>query len=189
MTYLQIVKPAAEPVTLEDVKTHLRISDADEDTYLTDLIAVARDFLERDLDCCLITQSWRLFLDSWPENNSVSICRFPLNSIDAVHVYDVNGDPQLVPPQNYHVDVNSKPARMYVNLAKQPQLPVNGIEIDFTAGFGVLGQEVPDTLRRALLLHIGAMFELRSAVDIAAQPAVLPAGYERLIAPFRRKGL
>ena len=66
---------------------------------------------------------------------------------------------------------------------------LNGIEIDFTAGFGESGTDVPDTLKRALLLHVAAMFEYRGAVSAADQPAVLPEGYDRLLAPFRMWGL
>jgi uncharacterized phiE125 gp8 family phage protein len=48
---------------------------------------------------------------------------------------------------------------------------------------------VPDVLKRAMLIHIAAMYELRGAVSRADQPATVPAGYERLIAPYRRRAL
>ena len=58
---------------------------------------------------------------------------------------------------------------------------MNGIEIDFTAGFGDAAAEVPNALRQAILLHVAAMYELRGAVAVANQPASLPAGYDRLL--------
>lgn len=42
---------------------------------------------------------------------------------------------------------------------------------------------MPDTLKRALLLHVAAMFELRGALALDEQPGAVPQGYDRLIAP------
>jgi uncharacterized phiE125 gp8 family phage protein len=44
-------------------------------------------------------------------------------------------------------------------------------------------------LRRAMLLHVAQMYEFRGAISLAQQPAAVPQGYERLIAPFMRRGL
>lgn len=68
-------------------------------------------------------------------------------------------------------------------------LALNGIEIDFIAGFGEAGTDVPDTLKRALLTHVAAMFELRGVLSPGDQPGTLPPGYERLVAPFRIRRL
>ncbi|MNV87283.1 hypothetical protein D3C71_1813970 [compost metagenome] len=66
---------------------------------------------------------------------------------------------------------------------------MNGIEIDFIAGYGEAGTDVPDTLKRAMLMHVAQMFAFRGAVALENQPAAVPAGYERLVSPFCRVGL
>jgi uncharacterized phiE125 gp8 family phage protein len=43
---------------------------------------------------------------------------------------------------------------------------------------------VPDTLKRAMLMHVAQMFAFRGTVAVEDQPADIPAGYDRLIAPF-----
>ncbi len=63
MTYASITSPAAEALTLADVKAHLRLEDGNEDPLLAALIATAREHLERSTGLCLITQTWRLYLD------------------------------------------------------------------------------------------------------------------------------
>ena len=40
-----------------------------------------------------------------------------------------------------------------------------------------------------MLLHLALLYEFRGAVAPDDQPAAVPAGYDRLIAPFRRRGL
>ena len=83
----------------------------------------------------------------------------------------------------------ARPARLWLREVPEPGRVLNGIEIEFSAGFGEGGAEVPDTLKRAMLLHIAAMFASRGVVAADAQPAVVPPGYDRLIAPFCRRGL
>jgi uncharacterized phiE125 gp8 family phage protein len=66
----------------------------------------------------------------------------------------------------------------------KPGRAVNGIEIDFRAGFGDAATDVPDTLKRAMLTHVAQMFSCRGVVGLEDQPALIPSGYDRLIAPF-----
>src|SRR5580765_8015305 len=58
--------PAAEPLTLSEVKAHLRIDTTDEDAYLTTLITVARMRCEGATRRALITQTWDWVIDRWP---------------------------------------------------------------------------------------------------------------------------
>ena len=62
---------------------------------------------------------------------------------------------------------------------------MNGIEIDFSAGFGESGADVPDLLKRAILLLVAHWYEFRGAVSADQQPVSLPESYRQLIAGFR----
>jgi len=55
--------PAIEPVTLEELKDHLRIDSADEDAVLTGLLAAAREWCEGFQNRAYITQTLQLWLD------------------------------------------------------------------------------------------------------------------------------
>ena len=74
----------------------------------------------------------------------------------------------------YALDGAAQPARLVLPERPASERALNGIEIDFTAGFGEAGADVPDTLKRALLLHVAAMFELRGVVSLDAQPGAVP---------------
>jgi uncharacterized phiE125 gp8 family phage protein len=65
---------------------------------------------------------------------------------------------------------------------------MNGIEIDFTAGFGEAGTDVPDLLRRAILALVAHWYEFRGVYD-AGQPVSYPAGYDRMISSYRARRL
>jgi uncharacterized phiE125 gp8 family phage protein len=189
MTYATITPPTAEALTLADVKAHLRIDFNDDDNVLSGLIRTAREHLERASGLALITRSLRFYLDRWPEDGIVEITRGPVQAISEIHVFDAEGVEKTVSLDGHVLDGNARPARLFLRDRPNPGEPLNGIEIDFTAGFGDTGADVPDTLKRAMLTHVAQMYEFRGAVSPADQPTVIPEGYDRLIAPFLMKRL
>ncbi len=189
MTYAQTNPPSAEPMTLAEIKTHLRLDSPEEDVLLTSLITTAREHLERETGLCLITQSWRLYLDRWPKDGIVRIEKSPVRVIDAVTVYEADGAAVEVSLEDHLLDGEARPARLWLKNPPAPGQSINGIEIDFSAGFGEAGADVPDTLKRAMSIHIGHMFVFRGVISPDQQPAGIPDGYERLIAPYRRRRL
>ncbi|MCW5712464.1 phage head-tail connector protein [Shinella sp.] len=189
MTIAELLPPAVEPVTLAETKAHLRLDAADEDALLSALVRVAREHLEAATGLCLITRPLRLYLDDWPETRVIQIARGPVQTIEMVTVYDAAGLPVAVDASGYLLDGTARPARLLLPARPASGRALNGIEIDFTAGFGESGADVPDGLKRALLLHVAAMFELRGVLFPADQPGTVPAGYDRLVAPYRMRRL
>lgn len=55
MTLVLSQSPETEPVTLEDVKAHLRLDHESEDELLNSLIAAAREYLEQQTQLALMT--------------------------------------------------------------------------------------------------------------------------------------
>ena len=189
MTIAELLPPAVEPVTLAEAKAHLRLDAADEDALVLALIRAAREYLEAATGLCLIARPLRLYLDDWPETRVIGIARGPVQTIETVTVYDLAGLPVEADLAGYVLDGAARPARLVLPQRPETARAVNGIEIDFTAGFGESGADVPDGLKRALLLHVAAMFELRGMLAPADQPGTVPAGYDRLVAPYRLRRL
>ncbi len=189
MTYALITPPVAEALTLAEVKAHLRLDDGNEDTLLASLIRVAREHLERTTGLCLITQIWRLHLESIPEDRVIQIAKGPVQAIESLSIYDEAGEELALPATGHVLDGNARPARLVLDRNLNPTIAANGIEIDFSAGFGESGAEVPDTLKRAMLMHVAQMFAFRGAVAVEDQPADIPLGYDRLVAPFLMRRL
>lgn len=185
MTHTIIVPPAAEPLTLAQVKAHLRLDVSDEDALLTSLIAAARAYLEAETGLALITQTLRFYFDDWPADGLIQLPIAPLQRLESVTVYDAGGNPRAVALDGHVLDAASVPARLFLAAAPPTSRALNGIEIDVTAGFGDSGADVPDTLKRAMLMHVALMYELRGAVPADMQPAAVPAGYDRLVSPYR----
>ncbi|KGF67449.1 hypothetical protein LL06_22265 [Hoeflea sp. BAL378] len=188
MTLIETDPPLAEPVTLAELKAHLRIDAGDEDALLEDLIRVARAHLEAVTGVALMSQGFLLALDDWPRGAVIQLMRTPVQSIDAILVYDAQGEPQALSLSDMLLDATARPARLVMKQRPRPGQPINGIEIEFTAGFSS-ANEIPPELKRAMLLHAAHLYEFRGAVTLAMQPAAIPAGYDRLIAPWLRRAL
>ncbi|THV18067.1 head-tail connector protein [Peteryoungia ipomoeae] len=189
MTMIDLTAPGIEPVTLNEVRAHLRLDGQDEDALLAALITVAREHIERETGLCLIARPFRLCLDAWPEDSILTIAKGPVRQVTAVTVYDGEGNQEAVSLAGHLLDGEARPARLWLKAVPQPGRMLNGIEVDFIAGYGESGADVPETLKRAMLLHVAAMFATRGVVAADAQPAVVPPGYDRLIAPFCRRRL
>jgi len=189
MTLLRTVEPASEPVTLAVVKTHLRLSHDSEDELIDGLIRAAREDVERTTGVAMIDQNWRLVRDHWPRGDRLALVRHPVREILSVTLFDKEGEADVMDPADYQLDDVSRPARLHFKRRPQSLRAMNGVEIDFKAGFGGVGTDVPDLLRRAVLMLVAHWYEFRASIGPGQQPASYPAGYDRLIAGYRDRRL
>jgi uncharacterized phiE125 gp8 family phage protein len=186
MALFRTTSPALEPVTLAEVKAHLKLDHDGEDGLIDGLIRAAREEVEATTGLALIEQGWRLTLDRIPVTKVVRIACHPVRQIISVTAFGADGEGTLIDPSHYMLDPHSRPARLWFSRRPETRRAMNGIEIDFTAGFGEAGPDVPDTLKRAMLVLVAHWFEFRAAFGAESQPVSFPAGYERLVAHWRR---
>ena len=75
MKVVLIIAPTIEPVTLEELKLHLRIDldVLDEDEYLEGLIKAAREHAEDITRRAILSQTWDYMLDGWPKKNFIKL--------------------------------------------------------------------------------------------------------------------
>lgn len=187
MTLFRTVPPEAEPVLLAEAKQNLRLDHDSEDELLSGLIRAAREEVEAACGLALVEQGWRLVLEELPRSRIVPLRRHPVRAVMSVTVYGADGAASLVDPSRYRLEPQARPARLEF-LSDLPDAQ-NGIEIDFTAGFGEAATDVPDLLKRAIQLLVAHWYEFRVSYAASAQPVSWPAGYERLIAPWRLRRL
>ena len=183
--------PAAEPVTVGEAKAHLRVDGTGEDALIASLILTSRLHIETALGIALITQSWRLELDSWPMARPVLLPMRPLQAVGAVRVRGIDGSPTLVASDNYLVDTVGTPPRLLpVNAGwPAPGRRIGGIEIDLTAGYGAAATDVPAPIRQALLLLVAHWYEHRDPIEIGAPETRIPGIISDLLEPYRSKRL
>ena len=104
-------------------------------------------------------------------------------------LYGNPGEASLVNATTYQADLVSRPARLLFRQLPPVMRAMNGLEIDFRAGFGEAGTDVPDILRRAMLVLVAHWYEFRAGFGPADQPVSYPPQYERMISPYRDRRL
>jgi uncharacterized phiE125 gp8 family phage protein len=179
--------PAVEPVTLAQAKQFIRVEHDDDDDVITALIAGSRIHVETQTRRALITQSWRLVRDVWPELGCVPVLPVPLRTLDAARVYKTDGTTLPIDLAAFIVDKAAAPARLSFTRGALalPGRPVAGIEIDVTCGYGDAPETIPQALRQAIRLLVAHWYENRGLVAIGREIAVLPETVAALIAPYR----
>jgi uncharacterized phiE125 gp8 family phage protein len=190
MTLARITPPVGEPVTLAEMKLHMRVTHTSEDGLIGNLIKAAREEVEQATGLALISQGWRLYLDCWPESGVVLLQRAPVISLNTVTVFESAGSPSSPSLAGFVLDRASRPARLALpDAVASAGKELNGIEIDFTAGFGATGTDVPDGLKRAIMILAAHWYEHRGPDAFDRESATWPPSFERIITRYRRVGL
>jgi len=190
-----LTPPAVEPVGLNEAKAYLGVLDSAEDNLISNLITAARQAVEQYCGRVLINQSWRLTLDTWPQEAivngglrddgallaanhrlgggvvAIQLPKPPLQAVLAIRVYSAAGLAATIPASNYVVDGAATPGR--VVMTSGASLPVigqtaRGLEIDFTAGYGATANDVPAVLRQAVLQAVKALYGRDGDQSLAA---------------------
>ena len=173
-------------------------SDTTEDDLLTALITAARQQVEAITQRALITQTWDLFLDEFPDYDErkpyIALPFGNLQSVTSVAYTDSDGTVTTMDvTDDYLVNANSEPGRICLPYgASWPSFtahPVNPIAIRYTAGYGATAASVPAAIRTALKMIAESLYNDRSAThsqvagNITENKAVMS-----LLYPFRLWG-
>ncbi len=162
-------------------KAHLKVDTTDDDALITALIAAARIRAEWTTRRALVTQSWVQWRDSWPAH-PFAIPLPPLQDVTAITTYDTNDTANVLNPALYRVDVAAAPARIAWKDTVLPPTNLrtfNALAIAFTCGYGDAGSDVPEPIRRAILMIVADLYSHRG--DDAPTPQAALA----LLEPYR----
>lgn len=190
MGLVLLTGPAEEPVTVDEAKAHLRVDSAADDALIGSLITGAREYVESFLRRALVTQTWDLFMDEFPAGDVVELPWPRLRTVESIQYHDAAGSSTTFSSSNYIVDAVSEPGRVVlksgVSWPAVELRAVNGFQVRFTAGYGG-ASAVPQGVKRAILLLVGAMYENREEVIVAQGVSIasLPFGTWALLRPHR----
>jgi uncharacterized phiE125 gp8 family phage protein len=203
-----VTAPEQEPVSLAEVKAHLRVDHDNDDALLGALIVAAREHLDgRDgwLGRALMPQTWQLVMDHFPfatdrylgirypepEWFAIRVPLPPLISVVSIKYIDSEGEEQILAEEQYVVDTASEPARIYPAYGTTwptTRCIPNAVTVDFECGypFGepegcppVAPVTVPRPIRMAMLGLVAHWYENR----VVSGPA--PQWINALLAPYR----
>lgn len=191
-----ITAPAEEVLSIDEVATHLRVDGltvsppSDEYNLIVSLMKSARLYLEgKDgiLGRALVTQTWDMYLDEFPDCGCIEVPLPPLQSITSIYYTDTAGTEQLLDASMYVVDNVTEPARIrpaYGQVWPLTRCQMNAVRIRLIAGYGN-AIAVKEPIKQAMKLIIGHWYEHREEVIVGNQMMTVPMAVDALCAPYR----
>ncbi len=199
---------AASPVTLQQVKDHLKIdgTDFDNEIGIARLSAIAK--VAAATKCALSPQVQNIYFDRWPgewlhgqpwpwrEWDSYVLPFYPVNSIVSLIYTGSDGTATTWGSSNYLLNTAAQPCKLHraygISWPSITKYPVNPIAIRIQCGYtdgnpSTNGPAFPDELKSAILLMAEHLFRNSSVVEVGITPqfsAVVQRSYDYLIEPF-----
>lgn len=173
-----ITPPAAEPLTLAQVKAHLRIDAdiTDDDTLLASLIPAARGQAEHRTRRRFGVQTWQRVLDAFP-SGPIILPDPPVAAVTSITYDDTAGTPQTLDPAAYRARTAGEPASIRPVTSWPATLAEEGaVRITYTCGITSADPRWP-ALLAWMLLAIGTWYANREALIIGAAVAELPRDF------------
>jgi len=187
-----VTSATGEPLTLREVKEHLRIEvgETAEDDLLNGLIISARQRVETITNRKLMPQKWDYRLDEWPDEDCIELPFSPVQNIGSTWVAYKNstGQIQTLSSTKWEVDNISGPGRLCLLYSEDwpsdTLWNVNPVSIRFTCGYstsstGAAEEAVPAAIKGTMLKLIEEMYNNRGTIE-ATPSAVMSA-----LAPYR----
>jgi uncharacterized phiE125 gp8 family phage protein len=177
--------PTVEPLTLTEAKEHLRVDHIDDDSLIESLIKAARRSAEVFQGRSYLSQTWKLYLDTFPCEKYIYLPFPPLQSVTSISYIDGNGDVQTLATSRYQVDAKSQPGRVilepgYAWPATETDR-VNAVIITFVAGYGATSASVPENIRHAVRLILGDMYTQRENTIVGSSVNQIPQSAKILL--------
>ncbi|WP_395462658.1 head-tail connector protein [Wolbachia endosymbiont of Cantharis cryptica] len=162
-------KPKSFPVTLEEVKSFLRIENDQDDKLISNLILMATDYAEWYMEKSLVKQTWQVSCEDYVPRR-IYLSYGPVRVIiSAIATISKNQEKRTL--KCYFSDVGS-----YVELFNY----LNAIRVDvvYEAGY----DNVPEQIKLGIMQHVSALYKNRESEVISYLFKVVKEVY---YSPFR----
>lgn len=185
---VRVAPPETQPVSVAELKTHLRIDSAESDAELTMVIASAIsrvDGWSGTLGRCLIRQVWRQDYSCFPACDRI-VLPFPSVTATEVKYSDTSNAEQTLSASDY--SLHETAAGTVLVLAGAASWPsvydrADAVRIAMTVGYGLNADDVPAQIRWAIMMLAADLWRNREAGS-ASDDATAYA--DRITHPFRR---
>lgn len=197
MSVVPVTPAAGLPLTLAEIKDHLRIEHEfiAQDALLYALIRAAARHVETTTGRALISQGWRLTRSSFADG--IELPRPPAIAISSITYLDVNNVEQTLSSAVYELeDAGATFAPGRVRLAHGQSWPAvlarhDAVRINFTAGYGAdlndFREKAAD-LRLGILMLIDHWYSNPGAVQVGTAAHEVPLTVDALLASYRMPG-
>lgn len=161
------------PITLAQVKSHLRLDHADEDEYLDFLIQGATEAVQHHIGRSLMMHTWqKVYYPNQSYSNRMSkqpilpillsLPYPPFVRIIQIVGCKTGGMPQEI--KNYQLKFNGDLAVIEINQ------PLVKIDVTYEAGYGDRPETIPADIRQVILQLVGLFYQKRQSFPLSDEP-------------------
>ncbi len=173
--YSIVTPPQTEPITYDQAAAHLRVDSADDIEYITDLISVAREYVDSVTGRASGVTEWKVVAPCWHDltgcyrGTEIQLFRTPLVSVESISYYAPDDDELTVLDDADYLAITAAEPGMIKLTGSLPSVDTrpDAIEIIFTAGYSEPAL-VPAILRHAVKMLVGHLYENRLPVAFAS---------------------
>lgn len=190
---VRTVPPAAQLLTLDEARAHLRVDYGEDDATIEALIGVVTERLDGYsgvVGRALVTQTWRQDWSGFPRSRWLPLPLSPVQSVTVEWLDESEALQTLDPSLYYLVNLADGP---FVELDEDAVWPdeadrPDAVQVTAICGYGDAAADVPRPIRQAALLMLSELYEHREGVAVGASAAAIPMTLtvERLLMPYRR---
>lgn len=163
-------------VSLEEVKTHLRLEHPEDDQYLIHLIETATDYIENFLNRSLIIQKYSFINQGTKRSDNLFEIRIPRpNIVNVDSVFLIRGNAGHFIVKRYQLlDTDISP-KLILNKEENDL-----VEVIYQAGYGYYPKNIPSSIRHSILEIVADLYENRGTERIERSDF-----YKNLLKPYR----
>lgn len=179
----------AEPITMQQVKEHLRVNFDDEDSLIYALLVASREYAEKATSQAIIPQTIKAYYPALPSTaGSLSLPLSNAVTITTVKYLDSAGVQQTLSSSEYYLTVGQPNTVYFTAGAAAVTAQPDSVEITYTAGFGSSPYKpFPQSIRAAILVMTADLYENRESQS--TQKFEQNMTVERLLNMNREMGL
>ena len=181
----KISNPTQFPVTLAEIKRHLRVTIDDDDSLLTDYIASATEYCEDQVPGArsFMSQTWDWKIHFFP-GDSFEVPRPPLQSLTHIKYYATNSSTgtTTLSSTNYLVHI---PTNMPGQIELHPEVGAwpsvadraDAVQVRLISGWTI----APNQVKQAVKLLVGHWYSNREDILVGTISSNIPHGVTALL--------
>jgi uncharacterized phiE125 gp8 family phage protein len=192
----QVGEAEGNAISLEEARAHLRVDtfgtppESDDDFWLENIgIPAACAYAEGYMEQSYSPRTMELASNKFPAFPFIVLPYGPAQSVESILYDDVDGLEQTLVDTVYELDPFSNPSRIILQAGQSwpvAQAATNSVRIRYVAGYDLpgttpLGFVLPRTVKMAILMFLGHLYENREAVNVGGVVTSMPLGVHALL--------
>lgn len=181
----KVSNPTQYPVTLAEIKRHLRVTIDDDDSLITEYIAAATEYCQDQVPGArsFMSQTWDWKIHFFP-GDSFEVPRPPLQSLTHIKYYATNSSTgtTTLSSTNYLVHI---PTNMPGQIELHPEVGAwpsvadraDAVQVRLVSGWTI----APNQVKQAVKLLVGHWYSNREDVLVGTISAPIPHGVTALL--------